>query len=129
VGTTSAATPLLSERLRGGVYLVARPRGLPALAAVLRGQLTVVLEGETAITRKGVRNTFANIPDVPISDFRLNLESGSDGILTPVRRSLCGRKHRATLAMRGHNGKAKNSTIALKTPCRNASRSKRSNKS
>jgi hypothetical protein len=42
---------------------------------------------------------------VPIRDFRLNLESGSDGILTPVRRSLCARKHRATLAMRGHNGK------------------------
>ncbi len=129
VGTTSAATPLLSERLRGGVYLVARPRGLPALAAVLRGQLTVVLQGETAITRKGVRNTFANIPDVPISDFRLNLESGSDGILTPVRRSLCARKHRATLAMQGHNGKAKNTTVALKTPCGKASRSKRSKKS
>jgi hypothetical protein len=129
VGSTSAATPLLSERLRGGVFLVARPRGLPALAAVLRGQLTVVLEGETAITRKGVRNTFATIPDVPIRDFRLNLRSGSRGILTPVRRSLCARKHRATLAMRGHNGKAKNTTIALKTPCRNASRSKRSKKS
>lgn len=129
VGTTSAATPLLSERLRGGVYLVDRPSGLPALAAVLRGQLTVVLEGETALTRQGVRNTFANIPDVPISDFRLNLKSGADGILTPVRRSLCARKHRATLAMRGHNGKAKNTTIALKTPCRNASRSQRSKKS
>jgi hypothetical protein len=129
VGSTSAATPLLSERLRGGVFLVARPRGLPALAAVLEGQLTVVLQGETAITRKGVRNTFATIPDVPIRDFRLNLRSGSRGILTPVRRSLCARKHRATLAMRGHNGKAKNTTIALKTPCRNASRSKRSKKS
>ena len=129
VGTTSAATPLLSGRLRGGVYLVARPRGLPALAAVLRGQITVVLQGETAITRKGVRNTFGSIPDVPISDFRLNLESGSGGILTPVRRSLCARKHRATLAMRGHNGKVKNTTVALKTPCRNAGRSKRSKKS
>ncbi len=129
VGTTSAATPLLSERLRGGVYLVERPRGLPALAAVLRGQLTVVLQGETAITRKGVRNTFGTIPDVPISDFRLNLESGSGGILTPVRRSLCGRKHRATLAMKGHNGKVKNTTVALKTPCGKASRSKRSKKS
>jgi hypothetical protein len=129
VGSTSAATPLLSERLRGGVFLVARPRGLPALAAVLQGQLTVVLQGETAITRQGVRNTFGSIPDVPIRDFRLNLESGSDGILTPVRRSLCARKHRATLAMRGHNGKARNTTIALKTPCGNASRSKRSKKS
>ena len=96
---------------------------------MLRGQITVVLQGETAITRKGVRNTFGSIPDVPISDFRLNLESGSGGILTPVRRSLCARKHRATLAMRGHNGKVKNTTVALKTPCRNAGRSKRSKKS
>jgi hypothetical protein len=126
VGTTSAATPLLAERLRGPVYLVARSRGLPALAAVLRGQLTVVVQGQTAITRKGIRNTFGRIPDVPIRDFRLNLESGSGGILTPVRRSLCARKHRAALRMRGHNGKAKNTRIALRTPCRNVRRSKKS---
>jgi hypothetical protein len=47
VGSTSAATPLLANRLRGGVYLVSRPRGLPALAAVLQAQITVVLQGES----------------------------------------------------------------------------------
>lgn len=124
VGTTSARTPLLARRLRGPVYLVERQDDLPALAAVLRGQITVVLQGETAITRRGIRNTFGRIPDVPIRDFRLRLESGSGGILTPVRRSLCAARHRARLAMRGHNGKAKNTRIALRTPCRNARRSK-----
>jgi hypothetical protein len=125
VGSTSARTPLLSGRLRGPVYLVERPRGLPGLAAVLRGQITVVLNGATAITRKGVRNTFASVPDVPIRDFRLNLAGGSDGILTPSRRSLCGRKHRAIVSMRAHSGKVKNTTIALSTPCPKGSRKRR----
>jgi hypothetical protein len=125
VGSTSARTPLLSSRLRGPVYLVERPRGLPGLAAVLRGQLTIVLNGATAITRKGVRNTFASVPDVPIRDFRLNLAGGSDGMLTPSSRSLCGRKHRAIVSMRAHSGKVKNTTIALSTPCPKGSRKRR----
>jgi hypothetical protein len=125
VGSTSATTPLLANRLRGPVYLVERPRGLPGLAAVLRGQITVVLNGATAITREGVRNTFSSIPDVPIRDFRLNLEAGSGGILTPSRRSLCGRKHRAIVSMQAHSGKVKNTTIALSTPCPKGSRKRR----
>jgi hypothetical protein len=61
----------------------------------------------------------------PVTAGRLRLAGGSDGILTPSRRSLCGRKHRAIVSMRAHSGKVKNTTIALSTPCPKGSRKRR----
>ena len=52
VGTARAVTPLLAAPLSGPVYLVAAAPGasLPGLAAVLRGQITIVIEGVTSFT-------------------------------------------------------------------------------
>lgn len=120
VGSARAVTPLLRAPLSGPVHLVqGRGRGgLPALAAILRGQVTIVLEGRTAFVRGRTRNTFATVPDVPITDFRLNLAGGSRGILSPARRSLCARRQVANVKMRGHNGRVRNARVRIGTPCR-----------
>lgn len=119
VGSARAVTSLLSRPLRGPVYLVqgAGPGGLPALAAILRGEVTIVLQARTAFVRGRTRNTFAAIPDVPITDFRLNLAGGRNGILSPARRSLCARRQTAQINMRGQNGKQRNLRLTVKTPC------------
>lgn len=119
VGSARASTPLLADPLAGPVHLVQGRGGggLPALAAILRGQVTIVLEGRTAFVKGRTRNTFATVPDVPITDFRLNLAGGSRGILSPSRRSLCARRQVANLKMRGHNGRVRNARVRVGTSC------------
>jgi hypothetical protein len=119
VGSARAVTRVLSQPLSGPVYLVqgAGAGGLPALAAILRGEVTIVLEARTAFTRGRTRSTFRAIPDVPIADFRLNLAGGRDGILSPARRSLCARRQNAGVNMRGQNGKRRKLRLRVGTPC------------
>jgi hypothetical protein len=120
VGTSRAVTSLLDAPLSGPVYLVAAAPGasLPGLAAVLRGQITIVIEGVTSFTRRGLTSRFGSIPDVPLSEFTLRLRGGSDGILTPTRAGgLCSGSLRGRLVMRGQNGGSKSSRPKFATPC------------
>jgi hypothetical protein len=127
VGSARAVTPLLNGPLTGGVYLGQGSADLPSLIVLLNGDIDVTLEGKNVFTKAGLRNTFSGIPDVPISDFRLNLAGGSDGILTPVRRSLCARKLTAPVQMVGQNGLRKDVRVGITRPCSKQS-SRKSNK-
>ena len=116
VGSASARTPLLANRLAGPVHLVAQPGSIPGLGVTLEGQLRILLEGKTDLSGARVKNTFGSIPDVPIRQFNLNLAGGPGGILTPTR-NLCKVKNDALLRARGQNGKRKNATIKVSVPC------------
>jgi hypothetical protein len=116
VGSASARTPLLANRLAGPVHLVAQPGSIPGLGVTLQGQLRILLEGKTDLSGARVKNTFGSIPDVPISEFNLSLAGGPGGILTPTR-DLCKVKNDALLRARGQNGKRKNATIKVSVPC------------
>jgi hypothetical protein len=116
VGSASARTPLLANRLAGPVHLVAQPGSIPGLGVTLQGQLRILLQGRTDLSGARVKNTFGSIPDVPISQFNLTLAGGPGGILTPTR-NLCKVKNDALLRARGHNGKRKNATIKVSVPC------------
>jgi hypothetical protein len=116
VGSASARTPLLANRLAGPVHLVAQPGSIPGLGVTLQGQLRILLEGKTDLSGARVKNTFASIPDVPIREFNLSLAGGPGGILTPTR-DLCKVKNDALLRARGQNGKRRNATIKVSVPC------------
>ena len=116
VGSASARTPLLANRLAGPVHLVAQPGSLPGLGVTLQGQLRILLQGTTDLSGARVKNTFGSIPDVPIREFNLNLAGGPGGILTPTR-DLCKVKNDALLRARGQNGKRKRATIKVSVPC------------
>ena len=119
VGTARAVTPLLSAPLSGPVYLVAAGPGasLPGLATILRGQITIVIEGVTSFTRRGLTSRFGLIPDVPLSEFTLRLRGGSNGILAPTRANLCNGSLRGRLNIRGQNGATRSSRPKFKAPC------------
>ena len=119
VGTSRAVTPLLDAPLSGPVYLVAAGPGasLPGLAAILRGQITIVIEGVTSFTRRGLTSRFGLIPDVPLSRFTLRLGGGSDGILAPTRANLCTGSLRGRLVLRGQNGGKRSSRPKFAAPC------------
>jgi hypothetical protein len=135
VGRARAKTPLLERDLTGDVYFVKNVRKdkktgneirtLPMIVVALRGEIAINLKGEASTTRAGsLVNTFANVPDAPISAFNLNIDGGSNGILaiTRTRKSkinLCAKpnSHRAGVDLDGHNGKNADFNTTVKTPC------------
>jgi hypothetical protein len=134
VGRARAVSPLLKRPLAGNVYFVKNVRRdrrtgneirtLPMIIVALRGEIAVNLRGESSTTRSGkLVNTFAEVPDAPISRFNLNIKGGRNGILavTRTRRAridICRGKHVAEADMDGHNGKAYDRNIRMKTPCK-----------
>jgi hypothetical protein len=110
VGTGTAVTPLLRDPLTGPAYFVYNPdRRLPDLVVRLRGQVSIDLVGKVDIPRDlTLRTSFDAVPDVPISKFRLALESGPRNGPIGVVRDLCGTEGssgRAKLAFVGQNGR------------------------
>jgi hypothetical protein len=106
VGTATAVTPLLPIPLSGPVKLVAPAAGgLPVLKVQLSGLLSMTLIGSTALTPEGrVQNTFAGIPDVPLSRFELKLKGGAQGLLVSMRDLRCGAKLKGNGQFTGHSG-------------------------
>ena len=134
VGRARATSPLLKRPLAGNVYFVKNVRRgasgnlirtLPMIVVALRGEIAVNLKGESSTTRDGkLVNTFANVPDAPVSRFNLNIKGGRNGILTVTRTAraninLCANPngHVAQTVMNGHNGKRRNVGVRVKTPC------------
>jgi hypothetical protein len=135
VGRARATTPLLERDLTGDVYFVKNVRKdsrtgneirtLPMIVVALRGEIAINLKGEASTTKAGsLVNTFANVPDAPISAFNLNIDGGNNGILavTRTRKSkinLCAKpnSHRAAVDLDGHNGKNAEYATKVKTPC------------
>jgi len=133
VGRARAKTPLLRNDLSGNVYFVKNVRRdpktgneirtLPMIVVALRGEIAVNLKGESSTTKAGkLVNTFASVPDAPISQFNLNIQGGRNGILAVTRTrkakiNLCAGRHTAETEMDGHNGRRHDTDIRMKTPC------------
>jgi hypothetical protein len=142
VGRARARTPLLNDDLAGNVYFVKNVRRsktgnlirtLPMIIVALRGEIAINLVGESSTTKSGkLVNTFAAVPDAPVSKFNLDIRGGRNGILavTRTRRArinLCNRpkRHIAEADMDGHNGKRFDRDIRMKTPCASKRATKR----
>jgi hypothetical protein len=99
VGNATAVTPLLRDPLKGPAYFVYNPaRRLPDLVVRLRGQVAVDLTGKVTITRDlRLQTTFDSVPDVPITRFRLALESGARNGPIGITRNLCLAETRKSL--------------------------------
>ncbi len=120
-GTARAVTPALAGPLTGPVYLVTpQGGGLPGLVVQLAGSgVHIELDAQSAIIHKRLRNTFTSIPDVPISEFDLSLDSGSGALLTPTS-GLCSGAQHSSLNMTSQNGRRVRKTVTLSTPCAKA---------
>lgn len=124
LGKARAYSPLLEKPLSGNVYFRTNGgvRELPDVVADLNGQVHLVVVGAVdCVLRKGteqcsLRNTFAVVPDAPVSKFVLELKGGKAGLLQNSV-SLCKFKPRATVKMTAQNGKTRNFTKAIATSC------------
>src|SRR3954447_13885223 len=76
VGQATAVTPLLSTPLAGPVRIIENPGNLPKLVLYLNGPINIRLVGVIGLTAAGTETTFAGIPDVPLTRFQLDFNSG-----------------------------------------------------
>jgi hypothetical protein len=133
VGRAKAVSPLLKKPLAGNVYFVKNVRidpktgnqirTLPMIIVALRGEIDINLRGESSTTQSGkLVNTFASVPDAPVSSFNLNIQGGNTGILAVTRTrqgkiNLCAGRHTAEADIDGHNSRQQALDIRMKTPC------------
>jgi hypothetical protein len=109
VGSAFARTPLLSQPLQGGVYLV-RPREddqLPELSLSLSAAgVSVNAAGRTLVDHGHFVTVISGLPDVPLRSFEMSLRGGAHGVLA-LRADLCrrgGEERQAELSAQGQNG-------------------------
>jgi len=83
VGSATATSPLLASPLGGRVAIVKPAQGdfLPRLGVELRGPLTLQLFGSFVLD-PALGNRFDNLPDIPISRFKLHFKGGAGGLIS-----------------------------------------------
>jgi hypothetical protein len=141
LGKAKAITPLLEEPVEGNVYLRSNggERKLPDLVAALHSEdININLVGFiSSLHKKGsevsqIRNTFAAVPDAPVSKFTLELFGGKKGLLVNST-NICKGTHKAISAFTGQNGKLYDTEPAVEAQCgkkgKKGKKSKKSKKS
>lgn len=128
IGDASATTPVLGVPVSGPVYFVkgfrTGSRGqqiatLPKLYMTLSGQgVNINVWADSSVSgpvgKQRLETTFKDVPDVPISDFTLRINSGANGILKATA-DVCGAPKDTGLEFTGHNGKVKRTKIRAAT--------------
>jgi hypothetical protein len=113
-GQAEAKSPLLDNKLKGPVYLVASDDPLPNLVADLRGQVRIQLRGVISSKRGGLKTVFPQVPDVPVKKFILNMKGGKKSLIVNSQ-NLCSKQQKAVLNIKGQNGKkVKNNKYGLR---------------
>ncbi|HMJ72197.1 MAG TPA: hypothetical protein VK471_02405 [Solirubrobacterales bacterium] len=103
-GHARAFTPLLSEPLEGPVYLRSSNHKLPDFVAALHGIIDVEAVARIDSKKGGIRATFTDLPDAPITKVVVNMQGGKKGLIVNST-SLCAKKHKANIQLDAQNGK------------------------
>jgi hypothetical protein len=119
-GHATAYTPLLDQPLEGPVYLRSSSHNLPDFVADLHGLIDVEAVARIDSQNGGIRATFSEVPDAPLTKVVVQMQGGKKGLIVNST-SLCAKKHRADAAMSAHNGKTYDAKPPIKASCGRAS--------
>lgn len=104
-GHAVAFTPLLDEPLSGEVYLRSSDNKLPDLVTSLRsGSIRIVVSGRIGPANRGIRASFEDLPDAPLTRFVMTLAGGKQGLLVNSA-DICAAPPAATVKAIGQNNR------------------------
>jgi len=116
VGTARIKTPVLPDQLSGPAYFVSHGgAAFPDLDLVLTADnVTVILVGNTNISKGVTTTNFASTPDVPFTGFELNLPTGPNSAVA-ANGNLCKQSLVMPTTITAQNGKVfkQNTKIAV----------------
>jgi hypothetical protein len=123
IGKATTNTPLLDQPLSGPVFAVTGGGGLPRLAFILNGQVSLVPRAETkTVSDKSgagrLQTTVPVVPDAPIGHFRLNVFGGKTGYLANTR-NLCAHTPVVQISYVAQNGKRRSESVKVRGSCGN----------
>ncbi len=121
-GYARAWTPLLEQPLEGPVYLRANggERLLPDVVADLHGLIDVEAVATIDSKNAGIRATFTDVPDAPLTKVVVSMRGGKKGLIVNSR-NLCAATNRAGMRFVGQNGKSLKSRPVVRPDCGSSS--------
>jgi hypothetical protein len=124
-GRVTAHTPLLESPLRGPAYLRSSNNDLPDLVFDLHGLVDIEVSARIDSIKGGIRATFPNTPDAPLTKVVVSMQGGKKGLIVNSR-GLCSGKARAKGRLLGQNGKRRSvRPVVRPVGCRRGSGKKR----
>ena len=103
-GHVKVWTPLLSEPLKGPVYLRSSNHNLPDAVLALHGLVDIEVAVRIDSVHGRLRATVTDSPDAPVSRAIVNMQGGQKGLFVNST-NLCAAKHRARVNAKGQNGR------------------------
>jgi hypothetical protein len=119
-GHARAITPLLDDPVEGPVYLRSSSHELPDVVFDLHGQVDAVVVGRIDSVNGGIRFTFEQTPDVPVSKLVVKAPGKNKGLLINSA-NLCKLKPsqtRATVKLQAQNGRRLDLDPVVKSDCK-----------
>jgi len=116
-GQATAITPLLSQPLRGKVYLRSSQNQLPDLVVPLRGNgIAIDLVGRIDSFKGGIRTTFDVVPDAPVTKFVLSLKGGKRSLLVNAE-NVCRLPQRSLARFVGQDNSGEQTRPLMRADC------------
>jgi hypothetical protein len=124
-GWAKAFTPILDQPLEGPVFLRSSDNNLPDFVAALSGLVDVEAVARIDSVKGGIRATFEDVPDAPLTKVEVSMQGGRKGLIVNST-DLCGkRRHRANAQMVGHSGRRSSIRPAMGSRCSKSREAKR----
>jgi hypothetical protein len=115
-GQAVVTSPLVDYAFEGPAILRSSSHELPDLVLALHGPpsqpIAVNAVGRVDSVKGGIRTTFDDTPDVPVSKVVLSMQGGAKGLLQNSTNT-CKGTHKATVELDGQNGKTADLSPAL----------------
>ena len=117
IGSAEARRRCSTRRSRAPSTCAPRTTSSPTWSWISRARSTSSSPARIDTSKGGaLRTTFESVPDVPVSQFVLNLAGGAKGLLQNSE-SLCGKPKKATVKTTGQNGAVVTSQTKLQVAC------------
>jgi len=130
VGTAVARSPIVSEPLRGPVYVVQpKDKGFPDLWSNVEGEgVKLQLRSESVTKQGSLTSEMVEIPDLPLESFTMSVNGGGKkGALFSVGKGGCGKPGALATAaeFEAHNAAVQSTNVEMKAGCSKSARKKR----